>query len=400
MPKYDKIDALITDLNRYKKLLSALFDGRMSTVQEETVLDLMEGDTEKLERLAAYGLLVRAKGQVSLESRVQSFFEEYLEVDETVHVLYIQEHLDKIKELKSYYLKETHAVRKEPYLLRIKKHLRSIIRVTLLNVKTLRNNTDETYKAESNFEVKKEKLSNIRLQRDQLEGVIKAVERLLEDELFFRTAVDDELLMLVHQLKVTLHESYHNLIEIQRQVITYLNQIEKRVQVVEKVLRLKLLRDKHYLKQQTNFYELAGQLNDLPVTNGEAFRSRLSVTDLRNEEEMQQLVLKVRERLRNQKALALNVAGEMPEAALDDDHREESSVDLSALRTIFRGKNQDLFTFVMHHQFKEEVSDRERIRYYCRMASLFESEFQFTDQTAVHQQLEYALIYPQSKPLK
>ncbi len=278
--------------------------------------------------------------------------------------------------------------------------MRSIIRVTLLNVKTLRNNTDETYKAESHFEVKKEKLSNIRLQRDQLEGVIKAVERLLEDELFFRTAVDEELLMLVHQLKVTLHESYHNLIEIQRQVITYLNQIEKRVQVVEKVLRLKLLRDKHYLKQQTNFYELAGQLNDLPVTNGEAFRSRLSVTDLRDEEEMQQLVLKVRERLRNQKALALNVAGEMPEAALDDDHREESSVDLSALRTIFRGKNQDLFTFVMHHQFKEEVSDRERIRYYCRMASLFESEFQFTDQTAVHQQLEYALIYPQSKPLK
>ncbi len=107
MPKYDKIDALITDLNRHKKLLSALFDRRMSTVQEEAVLDLMEGDGEKLERLAAYGLLVRAKGQVSLESRVQSFFEEYLEVDETVHVLYIQEHLDKIKELKSYYLKET-----------------------------------------------------------------------------------------------------------------------------------------------------------------------------------------------------------------------------------------------------------------------------------------------------
>lgn len=397
MPKYDKIDELITDLNRHKKLLSALFDGRMSSVQEEAVLELMEGDGDKLERLAAYGLLVRAKGQVSLESRLQSFFEEYLEVDETVHVLYIQEHLDKIKELKSYYLKETHMVRKEPYLLRIKKHLRSIIRVTLLNVKTLRNNTDETYKAEANFEVKKEKLSNIRSQRDQLEGVIKAVERLLEDELFFRTAVDDELLMLVHQLKVTLHESYHNLIEIQRQVITYLNQIEKRVQVVEKVLRLKLLRDKHYLKQQTDFYELAARIGDLPLTGGDVFRTRLSVSVLQEEEEMQQLVLKVRERLRNQKAFALNVAGEMPEAALQADDQRESSVDLSALRTIFMGKNQDLFTFVLQHRFKQEVSERERIRYYCRMASLFESDFLFTDQTALHQQMEYALIYPQSK---
>jgi len=400
MPKYEKIDELISDLNRHKKLFSALFDGRMSTVQEEAVLELLDGDSAKLERLAAYGLLVRTKGQVSLESRLQSFFEEYLEVDETVHVLYIQEHLDKIKELKSYYLKESGAIRKEPYLLRIKKHLRSIIRVTLLNVKTLRNNTDETYKAESNFEVKKEKLSNIRTQRDQLEGVIKAVERLLDDELFFRTAVDDELLMLVHQLKVTLHESYHNLIEIQRQVINYLNQIEKRVQVVDKVLRLKLLRDKHYLKQQTNFYQQAAHLNDLPILNGESFRSRLSINELHDDSGMQQLVLKVRERLRNQKALALNVAGQMPDTALDTDQCEENSVDLSALRTIFMGKNQDLFTFVMQHRFKQEVGEQARIRFYCRMASLFESDFQFSDETGMHQHMEYALIYPQSKPLK
>lgn len=400
MPKYDKIGELISDLNRHKNLFSALFDGRMSTVQEEVVVELLEGDADKLERLADYGLLVHSKGQVSLEARLQSFFEEYLEVDETVHVLYIQEHLDKIRELKSYYLKETSAVRKEPYLLRIKKHLRSIIRVTLLNVKTLRNNTDETYKAEGNFEVKKEKLNNIRKQRDQLEGVIKAVERLLDDELFFRTTADDELLMLVHQLRVALHESYHNLIEIQRQVITYLNQIERRVQVVDKVLRLKILRDKHYLKQQTDFYHQTGHLKDLPLVNGEAFRSRLSVSGLQEDIGMQELVLKVRERLQNKKALALNVAGRLPETALDDDHRQENSVDLNALRTIFMGKNQDLFTFVMQHRFKQEVSDTDRIRYYCRMASLFEADFRFSDETAWHQNMEYALIYPQSKSLK
>ena len=52
---------------------------------------MVDHDTEKLERLAAFDLLFRNQSQISLESRLQEFFEEFLEVDETVHVLYIQE---------------------------------------------------------------------------------------------------------------------------------------------------------------------------------------------------------------------------------------------------------------------------------------------------------------------
>lgn len=142
--------------------------------------------------------------------------------------------------------------------------------------------------------MKRQKLEDVRSQRDALEGAIRAVERMLEDDIFFRSASDEEMLQIVHLLKIMLHESRHNLIEIQHKVISYLNHIEQRAAVVDKVLRLKMLKDRHDLQQQSNFRALAAGCGDLPLAGNESLRSRLSLPDMREEEAMQELVLKVR----------------------------------------------------------------------------------------------------------
>lgn len=394
MAKFEKIENLLGELYKHRNLFTALFDKRMFPIQEEMVLPLVDHDTEKLERLAAFDLLFRNQSQISLESRLQEFFEEFLEVDETVHVLYIQENLNQIKTNQSYYLKENQANKRDQYLIKIKKHLRRITQITLQNVKTLRNNTDETYKTETNFEIKKEKLTNLRSQRDELEGVIKAVERLLQDDLFFKTAVDAELLMIVHRLRMALNDSIHNLIEIQQQIIEYLNHIEKRVQIVEKVFRLKMLRDKHYLKERTNFYQIVSSIQDLPVKKMDGIRTRLSINDLLNDNEKRNLVLKVRGKLKNQKLIAQNTAGDIPDEAFQSQEFYEEFANLHSLKRIFMGKNQDLFSFILHHQFRNEVPVEMRIKLFCRLASLFEAEFAFSEETGKFENLEYAMIYP------
>lgn len=398
MAGFDKIEDLLGELYRNRKLFAALFDKRMFPVQEEMVLPFVDHDTEKLERLAAFELLFRNQSQVSLESRLLEFFEEFMEVDETVHVLYIQENLNQIKINQSFYFKENHAGKRDQYLVKIKKHLRRINQITLQNVKTLRNNTDETYKTETNFEIKKEKLKIIRSQRDALEGVVKAVQRVLKDDLFFKSASDAELQLIVHRLRMALNDSIHNLIEIQQQIIEYLNHIEKRVQVVEKVLQLKMLRDKHYLKERTDFYQIAGSGVDLPLRKPEAFRNRLSVQKLLNDEEMQQLVLKVRAKLLNRKIMAGNRAGNLSEEAFATLEQVEDTFNLHALKRIFTGKNQDLFSFIMYHQFKKELHVSQRIQVFCRLATLFEGEFHFSDKTGYFGNLEYAIIYPNPLP--
>ncbi|MBP8790895.1 MAG: hypothetical protein KBH01_05620 [Breznakibacter sp.] len=394
MPRFDTINDLIGELYRNRNLFSTLFDKRMYHVQEEMVLPLVDDDTDKLERLAAYGMLFRNQSQLSLDTRLQEFFEDFLEVDEDVHVLYIQDHLNQIKNNQSYFLKERVSSKRDQYLVKIKKNLRSIIRITLMNVKTLRNNTDETYKTETNFEIKKEKLNDVRSQRDALEGVIRTVERLLADELLFKSAADDELLMIVHQLRMALNDSFHNLIEIQQQIIEYLNHIERRVLVVEKVLQLKMLHDKHHLKERTNFHQKAAANYDLPLRKTESFRTRLSIHEMLEDEGKQQLVLRVREKLKNRKLLKQDVAGEMADGAFLEQQSVEPIVNLKKLKDVFLGKDLDLFSFVMHHQFSQEVSKKERIRLYCRLASLYEPDFLFTDNYQVDGALEYAIIYP------
>jgi len=257
--------------------------------------------------------------------------------------------------------------------------LRSITQITLSNVKTLRSNTDETYKTETNFEIKREKLSNIRSQRDALDGVIKAVERVLLEDLFFKTAADGELLMIVHRLRMALNDSIHNLIEIQQQIIEYLNYNEKRVLVVDKILRLKILRDKHYLKERTDFYFLAQRNADLPLRKLEGFRTRLSISDMLNDDSMRSLVYKVRAKLKNRKLLAQNNAGAIPNESFNNQDLIEDVVNLKKLKQIFLGKNQDLFSFVLQHQFSKGMTIDDRLRLFRRLASLLYADFPFTD---------------------
>lgn len=389
MPKYDKIEELLSELYQHRRLLASLFERRMTEISEEAVFDLIEGSSEKLERLAAYGLLVRTPGHIKLADQVHDFFCEYMEVDETVHVLYIQENLDEIKKLTGYWLKD----RQERYLLRIKKHLRGIARITALNVKTLRANMEETYTTEGNFELKREKLEEVRSQRDALEGVIRAVEAVLDDSLFFRTAADEEMLQVVHLLKVMLHDSRHNLIEIQHKVISYLNHIERRAAVVDKVIRLKMLKDRHYLQQQTDFYVQAGRSSDLPRKYNEPLRSRLSLSELQQEDALHELVLKVRARLKNRKCLAQNRAGELPASAFAGEEQAENRVNLHALKNIFLKRNGDLFSFVMEHGFEVPLDEAGRIGVFCQLASRFASELEFTEETRLVDGLEVAVVF-------
>jgi hypothetical protein len=389
MPKYEKIEELLSELYQHRKLLAALFERRMTEVSEEAVFELIDGSSEKLERLAAYELLVRTPGHVKLADDLESFFSEYMEVDETVHVLYIQEHLNEIKRLQDYWLQD----RQERYLLRIRKQLRGIIRITALNVKTLRNNMEETYTTEGNFDLKRKKLEDVRNQRDALEAVIRAVERMLEDDMFFRSASDEEMLQIVHMLKLVLRESRHNLIEIQHKVIAYLNHIERRAAVVDKVLRLKMLKDRHYLQQQSDFHRVAEAGMGLPLAGNEALRSRLSLSAMRDEEVLQELVLKVRARLKLRTQLAQNLAGEMPEGVLAAEESVENTINLYALKNIFLKRSGDLFSFVMEHDFEEPITEDGRIGVFCQLASRFAAELEFSDETREFDGIEVAVVH-------
>ena len=395
MPGFQHIEEFIRELYRSRKVLSSLFEKRHVEIDVEMILPLLEDDEEKLDRLVAHGIVGKERRTVYLDSRIREFFEDFLEVEEDVHVLYIQEYLDKIKEHKNYYLKSRQTRQQQEHRQKIKHYLRRIIKVTVSNVKALRKNTEETYKGEVDFEVKKEKLTHLREQRDRLEGLLKTVENLLADDLFFRNAVDDELLYIIHLTKNILHESRHNLLEIQQQIIEYLNQAMLRTEIIEKVLTLKSLKDKFQLKQRTDFDEKVSQLSGLPALKREQFQTRLSLHDIYENEAIQDLIRRVQKEQTARGKSLRETASPLHPDELDEKQDTQRTINLKQLLSMFQARNQDLFSFVMNYE-DHSLSEAARISLYCRLASQYAENLRFTGHTARWNALEYAVIYPQS----
>lgn len=96
------------------------------------------------------------------------------------------------------------------------------------NVIDLKRNIDSTFKNEPNYQIKKKKLVRLDEKRRDIEALIRVSEELLvtEEDRFFRRVPDDELVLVLANVRIQLNECFHNLIEIQKQIISYLNRIE------------------------------------------------------------------------------------------------------------------------------------------------------------------------------
>jgi hypothetical protein len=122
-------------------------------------------------------------------------------------------------------------------------------------------------------------------------------------------------------------------------------------------------------------------------------RSRLSIAELQQEESMQELVLKVRRRMKTRNMQVANRAGAIPESAFTGDEQAEHRVNLVALKNIFLKRSGDLFSFVMEHDFKEPMDDPRRVGVFCQLASRYASELEFSEEIREYDGLEVAVVY-------
>ena len=86
---------------------------------------------------------------------------------------------------------------------------------------------DNTYKTDPNYKNKKAKLKHLDEKRDGIKLQIIEAEKVIENQAaFFKIAMDADLRIVVDDLRYDLNESSHNLIEIEKQIIEYLNLID------------------------------------------------------------------------------------------------------------------------------------------------------------------------------
>ena len=239
------IEELVKALDREKTLFRDMFERRKSLAyRTDFAMELVDYRRERIQYLIDHGIIHENGDFLEMEDVYVQFFEEVLDMNEEISVSSVKEYLDSLKENINYYLQETNESRKNQYQSNVRKTLRRIGLRTLKNIIDLKRNVDTAYKQEPNYKIKKSRLANLDEKRKSIKVLIQECEKMMDGEVvFFKMATDPEMQRTVMDVRNDFTEADHNLLEIEHQIIDYINQIEQQSLLYKKIRKLKYLKD-------------------------------------------------------------------------------------------------------------------------------------------------------------
>jgi hypothetical protein len=396
MNHFNSIRELLNTLNRGSNLITEMFEKRKSfPFRYEHAIELLDNNDDIIKLLINKNIIVSNGIYLELNDRFLHFFEDILEVNEEINTAYIHDNIKQVKENIIYYLQSNTNNERLTYLRNIKLVLRKIGRNTLRNIIDLNRNIDNAFKTEPNYKIKLSKLEHYEQKLESIQILIEQTEYLLsgEERTFFNSANDEELKEIRNQLILDLTESRHNLIEIRQQIIEYINQIKYQSKFIEKLKQLKYLRDQFEIKHKTNIKTVLLENNAIVFEKKPQLRLKLSIDNLQKDDNYT-LIRKVRQRYKS----TINPLKQIAENLTLQDQKleteEEIYIDLYKIRNHFKRSGKHLFDFLMGYQFVREISFEERVTMFCQIVSIFEDELELCDEFMIHNNIEYAVVYP------
>lgn len=397
MNTFNDIKELISSLKREEKLISEMFGKRKSLDYKYSyALELVDFDDDRINFLIERSVLRENGGLLEMDDQYLEFFEQVLDVNEEINLSYIDENIRNIEENIDYFLNENSESGKQRYLKFIKKTFRKIGIITLRSVVDLRRNIENTFKNEPNYKNKQLKLENLDEKRNLVKNLIKQTLDLINEEqhTFFKTSLDEELNRIIIDLKYQLGECAHNLIEIEKQIINYLNQIKHHGRFLEKLRKLKYLKDHFTIGSETDIKQILATRNQVIFERRALEPLNLSLDFLREEEKAFEAIKRVGTKHRNRKLFKPVLADRISAELLEDNIEEEVMVNLEELRNHFLPTGDNLFNFILNYDFQKKVDFDERVTIFCQIVSNYEQNLVIENSYQMMNGVEYAIVYP------
>ncbi len=391
---FRSIEELTKTLSHEQGLLSEMFEKRkLMKFPVGLAIDLVGGNEARLRKLIEYGVLVETGNMVEIESDYLNFFEEVLNVNEEISVLSVQECINTLKEYIGYFLQETNINRKTGYQDSVRQLLKKTGFRTLKNVVDLKRNMDNAYKQEPNYIIKKKKLENLDEKSRSIRTMIRECEKLMDNEhAFFIMANDPHMAKTCSDVKHDFVEAYHALMEIDRQIISYINQIDKQNKLYKKIRKLKYLQDQLLIKANTNVINVLEERNPLWMESRQYNKIRLSLEMLRENELVVKMLRRIAERNGIQKTLRTE-ADPLTEEELQNHVRLLRDVDSAEVWNSFLASSYNLFEFILRYDYKVKRNIEEHVTLFCQLVILHPDECRMTGKYAIYQNIEYPIIY-------
>lgn len=388
------IEELTKTLSREQRLLGEMFEKRkLMKFPLGLALDLVGSNEARLRKLLDYGVLVRSGNTVEIESDYLNFFEEVLNVNEEISVLSVQECINTLKEYIGYFLQEANANRRAGYQDSVRQLLKKTGFRALRNVVDLKRNMDNAYKQEPNYLIKKKKLQNLDEKSHSIRAMIRECEKLMDNEhAFFIMANDPHMAKTCSDVKHDFVEAYHALMEIDRQIIVYINQIDLQNKLYKKIRKLKYLQDQLLIKTDTNLVQVLEERNPLWMESRQYSKTRLSLEMLRENDQIVQMLRRIAERNGIRKT-ARTEADPLTLEELQEHVLQLKEVNPAEVWNAFLASSYHLFEFILRYDYKSQRGIEDHVALFCQLVILHPDECKMTGKYANYQDIEYPIIY-------
>ena len=396
---FNSIKELLETLYNGRKWLDLLFTKRKTSVNYEDLLHYLDDDEqEKLQRLLDTSIVVRSGNSIELHNELLDFFEKFTDTTEEITVGYIDDLIQILEKNLDLYDQEKRAAKKDEYLLKIKRNLRTVGKTILKNVNTLRDKVEDVYATEGNYTIKKLNLDNYDEKRKRIDELLDYIETLFTKpkwEFFIKITQNDELLSILVALKKDLSMARKNLIDIAQKIIEFLNQIKQQSEIYKHLQKIKQLKDQFLLKEKTDFETVINTEKALFFQTISRNSMPLSLSLLKSDEGYE-MILKVRRKSGRTIKGTVETAEAISDEYFDSAEISRPMIDHDRLKSIFLARGDNLFQFLLNYEFDIPLERNERITLFCKMASLYSDELDVTEQFESSENIEYAVIVPKS----
>ena len=400
METFRDLRELIRWLGRGQTLLADMFSKRKTiAIRYDDAVETLDGNEQILQYLIRHGVIIRNAESLELDDAYQTFFENVLDINEDINVASVEQYVKTLKLNIDSWLVTDSDKRKAQFMRAIRHTFRNIDLVTRKNVIDLKRNIDITFKQEPDFKVKKLRLNDFDEKRQQIVSLISETNKIIDQQtIFFKTAMDVDLMMTVNEVRMGLRETTHGLIAIGAQIIDYLNRIDYQSRIVRKIRQLKYMRDQQMLADSTDIEQVLGAVNDVWMEPRNRYRTFVSLDFLRNEDGAIDILQYVRRRLSKKTIIRSRLAGKIDDNYLHTATDVQHMFNHRELINSFLAQSVDLFTFIWNYPFQTEATEEERLVLFLQLASQYDRDERFERQTETvvvgNRTILYPIIYP------
>ena len=401
------VNDILSQLYQNRSVVEFLFANRENITVNE-LLSREDISHEQLQKLKSLDLIYEYENIVSLNDAVVAMFEDFMEIGE-VTPGFISDYLNELNRHIRFYQE----VREMRFLRSIKKYLKRINSAITREIIKLQKNVDDTYKNESNYRIKLQKLEDYRVKRDTIIDFIKKTGAVVEEtRTLFALTSDSELYGIVQSLKVSLIENLDYLIEIQTDITDYINKIQFQLDVYKKAQQLKEIKDHGALHFRSNFKEIVSGINSIKHNGHKSPKTKIAI-DFLYTDDGHILCKRVAEKYKITRLMVRGVADKMGSNFKEKGLEQQIKLDTEKLVERFLAQTKhNLFEYLIDYKFPKaigEVTFEDRLSLFVEIAMEYQNTLDFKYRLQYHdyedaqknkKRLGYTLILPMAEKKK